>query len=608
MLILMGCAYALSNQVTTEAVSTLPEQIAGISPLQWCIAAALTAGSFWAVAQYDVLAHKALDTGVPVHQARATGAIGIALGQTLGFGLLTGALARWRMLPDISLQSVLRLSAFVSATFMLAWAVVSALTVLVLPAPSWTVWPALLVIACVPVGAFALFWWPQVRFGTWSARLPTVSMATAMIGWAFLDTALAAGTLFVLLPTGTVPFVEFLPFFLIALGSGLISNTPGGMGPFELVLLAAVPLADPAPLLAAIFGYRVIYYALPALVAALALARPFAARSENRDRPASFNALLPAGEAQALAQNGGYAAETPLSALTLWPTGQTITQFNDPHRGSARLGYALLQAQAQAKGQLPFVYKCSARIASAGRTLGWRVLHIADDAHVALPDFSIDTPARRTLRRKLRSAEKAGVTVRTGPPLPDPAAMARVDTEWQQAHGTARGGSMGRYCPDYVRHQWVGHAYVAGRLVAFVTAHRADQEWCLDIMRNCRDAPDGTMHALVQAAIIAARRAGATRFSLAATPACPDPSSRFWRWCARHVVARAGGRGLRQFKSSFAPEWRPRYAAARSWFGLAIGLADVARAIHRPTPLTASNAYETHEVVENYEVASRHVA
>ena len=203
----------------------------------------------------------------------------------------------------------------------------------------------------------------------------------------------------------------------------------------------------------------------------------------------------------------------------------------------------------------------------------------------------------------MRNAAKAGVSIRVGHPLPF-AAMARVDRLWQAAHGAARGGSMGRYCPEYVARQWVACAYVEGRLVGFLTAHRSDDVWVLDLMRHSMDMPDGTMHSLVNTAILAARKAGARHFSLDAAPAIPKPKYAFWHWVAKHVANRAGGAGLRQFKSNFAPVWQPRYAAARSWWALGLGLADITRAIHNPTHLKTQNTHAAHNVDENNELAS----
>lgn len=114
------------------------------------------------------------------------------------------------------------------------------------------------------------------------------------------------------------------------------------------------------------------------------------------------------------------------------------------------------------------------------------------------------------------------------------------------------------------------------------------------------------------AGIDAARARGVAHLSLSAVPACPDPESRFFRWAARHVVTRAGGPGLRQFKSAFGPRWVP--------LALTIALADITRAVRRPAPLRhppaatlrhqglSGDMSRDHNQDEYYEVASTEAA
>ncbi|MEL7092916.1 MAG: hypothetical protein AAFN94_14385, partial [Pseudomonadota bacterium] len=119
--IFVGCAYALSFRVTPEMLAELPAKLAGISLWQWAVAIVLTAISLYSVGSYDVLAHRYLRTRLPDRAARMTGSIGIAVGQTLGFGLFTGGFARWRMMPALGMTGALKLSAFVSISFFMAW-------------------------------------------------------------------------------------------------------------------------------------------------------------------------------------------------------------------------------------------------------------------------------------------------------------------------------------------------------------------------------------------------------------------------------------------------------------------------------------------------------
>jgi phosphatidylglycerol lysyltransferase len=81
----------------------------------------------------------------------------------------------------------------------------------------------------------------------------------------------------------------------------------------------------------------------------------------------------------------------------------------------------------------------------------------------------------------------------------------------------------------------------------------------------------------------------------------------FFRWAAQVAVTKAGGTGLRQFKSAFSPRWSARYAAAPNPIALAVGLADIAREVHCPAPIdltAAKNIPEIHNNDENYVLAS----
>ena len=602
-----GCFVLLSGKLAAADLGSLPGRVSDISAMQWTVALCLAICSFWSVGQYDALAHRALDSRIPQKQAHASGMISIALGQTLGLGVFTAALARWRMLPGLSVVAALRVSAFVSFSFVLAWGVVTAGACLLLPAPSWTLVPAVLTVGAALGGAMIVFRWPQV---CWRGRffwLPSLPLATAIIGWTFLDTIFAAGVLFVFLPDATLGFATFLPLFLIALGAALVSNAPGGVGPFELVLLTALPQATPEAVLTAIIAYRIVYYALPAGLALLALMRPLPQRktSPRIVVPHCNSAQRP--EVAVVHQNGGALLKDEKSTLALWPTGQTTTLFADPLAGSPKNALRHLKKAAHARATLPVIYKCGTALAAQARASGWSVLHIADDALICVSNYDRNIPARRSLRRKLRAAAKSGIEIKAGA-CPPHQPMADVDADWQRSHGMARGGSMGRYAKSYVQDQWVAGAYLGGTLMAFITVHKGHNSWCLDVMRHKEDAPDGTMHALVDAAILAAAAAGVDAVCLASTPACPNPHSAFWRWVAFQVVARSGGHGLRQFKSAFAPRWMPRYAAAPGPLRLILGLADLTRAIHHPPEVTATNSKPPHHYDEDYELASSRVA
>ncbi len=158
--------------------------------------------------------------------------------------------------------------------------------------------------------------------------------------------------------------------------------------------------------------------------------------------------------------------------------------------------------------------------------------------------------------------------------------MSKVARAWSRRSGGELGFSMGRFDPDYVRHQRCFLAWRQDQLIAFATFHTSDDDWCLDLMRSADHAADGTMHALLAAAIEDAASEGITRLSLAAMPlATPPRLSR--PFCK--------GQGLRRFKMSFAPRRRPLYFAAPSPSHLVLSGLDILLRIRFPAPIGREN-------------------
>ncbi len=601
------CLSALSQHVSSAIWQTLPDAMAQLPLLTWVLAAAFTGLSFYAIGRYDGVAHTHLQTGIPQVQARSSGTIAIAVAQTLGFGLFTGALVRWRLLPSLSLSRALTLSAFVSVSFILGWMIVTALASLLLPAPTWTFWPSLVTVLAMPVFAFVMFRWPTLQVGTVKLHLPSLQMSGSILLWSMVDLCAAGTALWVLLPSEAhISLLAFLPIYMLALGTALISNTPGGVGPFELVLIASLPNVAPDALMVSVIAFRLVFYALPACIGAICLIRPFAQHMDQGRHPVPAMVLreAPRSETSVILQNGGYLERTRTGVFAAWATGQTLTALFDPVRGLPADTLNRLSTSARQLGRLPLFYKCSPRAAIAARRMGWSVLHVTDDALIDTQTYSLDTPRRRTLRRKIRAVEKAGVQIVSIASVPQDA-LAKVDASWCARLGPARGGTMGRFCPQYLNYQFALAAKVDGEIVAFVSFFRSQNEWALDLMRQTPNAPTGVMHALVHASIEVAKTRGVPAVSLAATPACPDASSPIWRAISMQIVERAGGPGLRQFKSAFAPTWHPRYAAAQGPFRLAIGLADIAREVHNPRPIQGPTLNAPHDLHENYELDSR---
>jgi phosphatidylglycerol lysyltransferase len=584
--------------------------LASVTWAQWALGAQFTAMSFWAVGRYDAVVHRLIATPVSGGQAVRTGATAIAVAQVLGMGAFTGALVRWRLLPQLSLLDAMRVSVIVSVSFLAGWAVLAALAVLAVPLPLPGARP---VAGLVLLAAGAIATLSLARPG-WARALPIPSLKAmgAILGLAALDTLAAGTVLWVLLPVEIeVAPAAVLAAYLLALGAGLVLTTPGGVGPFELALLALLPGLPGEPVLAAVIAYRALYYAIPALIGGLVLLRgpatappaapaplpaldplrsaphlPFLVDAVIDAAPRAEAGLLRHGRLALLADRAG--RPTAMAA----ETGQSLVLIGDPLRRDAAPGavLALARDRAEARFLAPVFYKVGARLAVAARAGGWSVTAVAEELWLDPRDFSPDGPAHRQLRRKLRKAEAAGITItEIGPealrPLPLDE-MEEIARAWASAHRGERGFSMGTWDPAHLPWPRVCLARdSAGALLGFITIHANAREHTLDLMRARPEAPDGTMHALVAAAIAGAGRTGVARFSLAAVPLAPargDPSGLRALRAGLERVSGAGG--LRQFKAAFAPRRERLYAAAPTRAALALGALDLAREIARAAP------------------------
>ena len=277
-----------------------------------------------------------------------------------------------------------------------------------------------------------------------------------------------------------------------------------------MTLLALLPVAPELGMLAAILAWRAVYYAAPALIgAALAVRGPRGITPQRADL-ASPAFLQRSHRAEVLIHAQGEHRALPMGAGGGWLTARSahlLIGLFDPVGAATQLQISQflqgLATAAQARNRIAVLYKCAARTAATARSLGFAVQPIAREAWLDPRRFRLAAAARSGLRRKLRHAQSAGVSV-SGPSDPGPlpfAEMDRIAAHWAGAHGGERGFSMGRYARDYVAGQRVYLARRNGRLVGFVTFHAGVSEWVLDLMRHGADLPDGSMHLLIIRAI-----------------------------------------------------------------------------------------------------------
>ena len=613
MAIFAACALLLSQRLAGFDTEAMTQAFQAVSGLQWAIALGAVSLSYLAVGQYDVVVLRALGKGWPQSVARRSGIVALAISQTAGMGLLSGALVRWRMMPGIGLIEAFQITLAVGLSFLMAAGFVSA-AVFATVAGSGFAWLAL----GAGLGCAGLcLWRPRLPFKTgWAAHWvwPNLFTVCTMLGLAAIDIFATGFAFWVLLPEGSPGLLTVLPAFLLALIAGLLAGTPAGLGAFEVVLLAALPPHAPEAMLAAVMAWRLVYFAVPSVIALGALARarppeasPPAAKPTPRTPPWAEAGLLRQGHLRPLVGRRG-------DMVLTGQTGHSLIGLGAVEKGTEVESLRNLARDAKARGLRPAHYKARAIHALIARKEGWFVWLIGHDAIVVPDQFCLSAPACAGLRRKLRKVRAAGVAVQYDL-FPDMSELSRISADWAARHGGEKGFSMGRFCPTYLAGQRVYTARVGppdgdGQIIAFVSFHRGTGAWALDLMRQTGHAPDGTMHALVAAALCDAQRDGVAEVSLAAVPlgafGAKGPLHR--------AIAHWGnGRGLVQFKAAFNPVWRPLYLIARGRSGGLLAAASLVRAIHRPPalpqhPATLANRSAVQDDVEGNTFASERPA
>ena len=593
----------LTHKLADFDLTQVRDALAQISPLAWATSMALTVISFRAVAQYDLIAHRLLGTGLPRGRVLAAGASATALAQMLGLGIVTGSLVRWRLLRSGGSEHAqpgraMSITGLVTGGFLFGWAITTLIAFATLPTLAGDVaWIGWIIVPLALILCATSLFYPRLQVFGRQVAIPGLPTLLALVLWAAIDTIAAAGALYVLLPSDVdLSFALLIPAFLLALGCGIMSGTPGGFGAFELTLLSMTPPEATPAVLAAIVGFRLTYYVLPAMLAAGHVLWPADKALAQLDIPRVLShGLSTTGTPpnRATIRN----APDPLSALLFEPGREAISNADTTghwlvHRGNQALVAigapfganrtqmdAALDVASRDAGVPAVVYKAPQALASQLRSSGWWQLPLGAEAIVSPASFDLSGPSHRQLRRKLRHAVKAHVVITHAQTLPLQD-MATVAHGWAADHGGERGLSMGRFTPELLRAQRVYTAYHNGALIAFVSFHVTEMGWMLDLVRHTKTCPDGTMHALICAAIADAADQNVPQLSLDCVPfhapAAKGIAAHIFNWAHNRTP---GARGLLQFKNSFAPVWTPRYLMVKGPGGLLLGCFEIGKAL-----------------------------
>lgn len=204
-----------------------------------------------------------------------------ALSHVLGAPALSGAAIRFRLYAqwDVPALGIARIVALSGSAFSFGLATCLSFLLLVHPGdlplfghgvPYWALRLVGLGLAAVVV-FYVTLRQPELRIFRRVIELPGPWLALAQVAVSCLDITVACGVLYVVLPDAPgLSYAHVLGVYLAAFAGGLFSGLPGGVGVFDsLLLLGLAGFLSPATALGAILLFRVLYYLVPAVAAAL---------------------------------------------------------------------------------------------------------------------------------------------------------------------------------------------------------------------------------------------------------------------------------------------------------------------------------------------------
>ena len=281
------------------------------------LALAFTAASFLTLGLLELLAlryvGKRAERIIPRRTAFATSFVATAYSQSVGLAILTGTAVRLRSYSRYGLDAmdVARLSVFVIVTATLGLITTGALAFLTTPGRvgfltySFSLAPLGVLLLLPIAGYIAWSVFGRSEFhgrGRWRIRRPSPGLALEQIGISSIDWVFAGTVLFFLLPPSQhVSYSGLLGVYLVAQTAASLSHVPGGVGVFEVIVLALLTIPGvgripsrsmAASLAASLLAYRVIYYLLP-LCGAIALSA--IAETIRSRKPAVSSAAAAAG-------------------------------------------------------------------------------------------------------------------------------------------------------------------------------------------------------------------------------------------------------------------------------------------------------------------------
>lgn len=277
--------YLLYNKLKSYSIAQIRQSLEQISYYRIGFSLILMVINYIILVGYDWLALKAIHKTLPLPRVGLVSFVGQAVSYNFG-ALLGGTSVRYRFYSawGFSISEIVRLVLMLAVTFWVGALGLCGIIFLVSPPvipdellqnmPIKDIRILGIILSLFACSYLALCFCvrkPVHIFGK-EFVFPGPKIAIAQCIVAGIDIVAAAACMYVLLPSEIgLSFMEFLPSYLMAQVAVVLTHIPGGVGIFELVILELTHTPKAQAVFAAVLLFRLIYYIIPLLAAAVLL-------------------------------------------------------------------------------------------------------------------------------------------------------------------------------------------------------------------------------------------------------------------------------------------------------------------------------------------------
>jgi len=241
--------------------------------------------SYFMLTIYDTMGFRYIEHPLEYRKIALASYIGYAFSNNIGYPMISGGLLRYRLYTTwgLSAVEVTKVVAFCSFTSILGFLTIAGGSFILKPEtlpstlhlPMSSVQPVGYVFLGLLVAYFCLIIVIKkaIKLKKFEFRLPHPWLSGFQVVISSMDWAFAGGVLYFLLPKGAgVSYPGLIGLFMLSEFAGMVSRIPGGLGVFEMVMVLLLPhTVNHSQILGALVSFRIIYYFMPLVVAAVVL-------------------------------------------------------------------------------------------------------------------------------------------------------------------------------------------------------------------------------------------------------------------------------------------------------------------------------------------------